>query len=176
MSQRSVFCIASSRGRADRIVHQLKEAGFSNQDISALFLDQHPGGERAPGRKAGASTGAIRGVMGWIAGVRRVVIPGVDPLIAAGPVAVALGEATAGGVAGGLIDFGIPPVEARCYEARILDGAFLIAVQSANPDQSDRAREIFATEGAENICTLTNVSTAQSPRGGAGGVPRRTAA
>ena len=167
MSQRSVFCIASSRGRADRIVHQLKEAGFTNQDISALFLDQHAGEQRAPGRKAAASAGAIRGVMGWIAGVGRVVIPGVDPLIAAGPMAAALGEVTVGGVAGGLIDFGIPSVEARCYEARILDGAFLISIQSANPDQSDQAREIFAAEGAENICTLTNISTVQSPGSGA---------
>lgn len=176
MSQRSVYCIASSRGRADRIVHDLKDADFPSTEVSALFLEQNAGEEPASGRKASGPADAIRGVMGWIAGGGRVVIPGVDPLIAAGPVAAALGGATAGGVAGGLMDFGIPPAEARCYEGRIKDGAFLISIQSANPDRGDRAREIFTAEGAEHICTLTDISAPKPSGKNAHGGSRRTAA
>jgi hypothetical protein len=40
MSKKSVFCIATSRDRADRIVGQLKTANFSNNDISVLFPDK----------------------------------------------------------------------------------------------------------------------------------------
>ena len=40
MSKKSVFCIATSRNQADQIVDQLKTAGFSNNDISALFADK----------------------------------------------------------------------------------------------------------------------------------------
>lgn len=116
MSQRSLYCIAPSRGRADRIVHDLKGAEFSRTDISALFLDRSASDERASANEASAaagaavaqSAGAIRGVLGWIAGMGPLVIPGVDPLITAGPIAAALSGATVGGVAGDLIDFGVP--------------------------------------------------------------------
>ena len=40
MSKKSVFCIATSRNQADNIVDQLKNANFSNNDISALFADK----------------------------------------------------------------------------------------------------------------------------------------
>ena len=39
MSKKSVFCIATSRNQADQIVDQLRNANFSNNDISALFAD-----------------------------------------------------------------------------------------------------------------------------------------
>lgn len=167
MSQRSVFCIAASQGRADRIVHDLKGAEFSSTEISALFLDPGASDERAFAKEAAASAratatqsaGVIRGVLGWIAGIGPLVIPGVDPLIAAGPIAAALSGATVGSVTDGLIDFGVPQLEAGRYEARINDGHILISVHTENPDMGDRAREIFAAAGAENICTLMKVST-----------------
>ncbi len=162
MSRNSVFCIAPSRGRADRIVHGLKEAEFPGTDVSVVFLDQDAGDERAAGRKASPAPGAIRGVMGWIVGGGRVVIPGIDSLVAAGPVAAALGGAMVRGVAGGLMVFGLPAAEAGRYEGRIKDGAFFIAIQSENPDRCDRAREIVAAEGAEDVCTMMEVSTPKS--------------
>ena len=39
MSKKSVFCIATSRDQADRIVTRLKDENFSNNDISVLFPD-----------------------------------------------------------------------------------------------------------------------------------------
>ena len=176
MSRNSVFCIAPSRGRADRIVHGLKEAEFSSADISVVFLDQDAGDERAAGPEASRSRGAFRGVLGWIAGGRRVVFSGTDALIAAGPVAVALGGAAVRGVADGLIDFGLPSAEAGGYEGRIRSGAFLIAIHSENPDRGDRAREIATAEGAEDICTQMEISTPKPSRRNPDGVFRKTAA
>jgi hypothetical protein len=39
MSQ-AVFCIAKTEGQAQRIVVDLKSAGFGNNDISVLFPDK----------------------------------------------------------------------------------------------------------------------------------------
>jgi hypothetical protein len=184
MSKRSVFCISASRGRADRIVHELKAAAFSNADLSVLFLDRSASNQNASTNKAPASTTSpagpspaeIRGVMAWIASIRPLVIPGVSPLIAAGPVAAVLGNSTVGGIAGGLIDFDVPQVEASRYEARIKDGDILIGVHSENPEKSNEAREIFTANEAEDICTLIEISTPKIPLQSAYGPSRQTVA
>jgi hypothetical protein len=41
MSKKSVFCIATSRDQADKIVIHLKKENFSNSDISVLFADKN---------------------------------------------------------------------------------------------------------------------------------------
>jgi len=169
MPQRSVFCIALSRGRAGRIVLDLKEARFSNTEISALFLDQSATADRALASGAVSSAGdplvqpanVINGVMSWIAAVACHVVPGADPIIAAGPMAAALSDAPVCGVADGLIDFGLPQMEARRYAGRIKDGQILVSVHTESTDKNDRAREIFTAAGAEDICTLEEVSVSE---------------
>jgi len=102
MSKKSVFCIATSRAQADQIVDQLKNANFSNNDISVLFPDKdttrdfaHEKNTKAPeGAVTGASTGGvIGGALGWVAGIGALAIPGVGPFIAAGPIIAALSGA-----------------------------------------------------------------------------------
>jgi hypothetical protein len=167
MPQKSIFCIALSRGRAGRIVLDLKEAEFSNTEISALFLDQSAKTARAattadstsPADSAIQPADVVCGVMSWIAAVACRVFPGTDPIIAAGPIASALGDATVVGVADSLIDFGVPHVEARRYENGIKAGRILISVHAGSPDKSDRAREIFTAAGAKDICTTMDVFT-----------------
>ena len=68
MSKKSVFCLATSRDQAERIVDQLKAANFSNNDISVLFPDKgttrdfaHEKNTKAPeGAVAGAGTSSRR--------------------------------------------------------------------------------------------------------------------
>jgi len=171
MSEQSVFCIATSRPQADRIVHELKRAGFSADDISALFSDQesahdfaHEKNTKAPeGAVTGASTGgAVGGTLGWIAGIGALAIPGAGPFIAAGPIIAALSGAaigaTVGGVTGGLIGLGIPELEAKRYEGKLQEGNILIAVHTESSDEVGRAKEIFARAGAEDICTVAESS------------------
>jgi hypothetical protein len=180
MPKRSVFCISASRGRADRIVHDLKEAGFAGSDLSILFLNQsaterHPGNKATPAAAVSAAVppaAEIRGVLAWIPGIRPLVIPGVSPLIAAGPIAAALSSATVGGIAGGLTDFNVPQTEAARYEGRINGGDMLIAVHSENPERSNQAREIFTANEAENICTMIEVLAPRISLQSAYGPPR----
>src|SRR6187401_1817958 len=164
MSKKSVFCIATTRQQADRIVDQLKSANFSNNDISVLFPDKetsrdfaHEKNTKAPeGAAAGAGTGGvIGGALGWIAGIGALAIPGVGPFIAAGPILAALSGAAvgaaAGGITGGLIGLGIPEMEAKRYEGKVRQGNLLIAVHTENSAEVKLAKEIFTRCGAQDI-------------------------
>ena len=69
MSNKSIFCIATSHEQAERVVNHLKAANFSNNDISVLFPDKgttrdfgHEKHTKAPeGVATGASTGGVVG-------------------------------------------------------------------------------------------------------------------
>lgn len=172
MSNKSVFCIATSHDQADRIVDSLKNAHFSNNDISALFADKntthefaHERSTKAPeGAVTGAGTGGvIGGSLGWIAGIGALAIPGVGPFIAAGPIIAALSGAaigaTVGGVAGGLIGLGIPELEAKRYEGRLNEGNILISVHTEDSDEIARAKEIFSHADAQDISTTSDSTT-----------------
>ena len=171
MSNKSVFCIATSRAQAEVIVEQLKVASFSNNDISVLFPDKdttrdfaHEKSTKAPeGIATGASTGGvIGGALGWVAGIGALAIPGVGPFIAAGPIIAALSGAavgaTVGGIAGGLIGLGIPEIEAKRYEGKIKEGNLLLSVHTESSDEISRAKDIFAKAGAQDICTTGEAS------------------
>src|SRR6202167_498745 len=174
MSKKSVLCIATSRQQADQIVGQLKNANFSNNDISALFADKgtshdfaHEKNTKAP---EGAVTGAVAGgvtvgALGWIAGIGALAIPGVGPLIAAGPIIAALSGvaigAAVGGIAGGLIGLGIPEIEAKRYEGKIKAGNILISVHAADSAEITQAKDIFTKAGAEDICSTGEAGTSK---------------
>jgi hypothetical protein len=166
MSKKSVFCIANSEVQAASIVDQLKNEGFSNNDISALFPDKtgtrdfaHQKGTKAPeGIATGAGTGGVvGGALGWLAGIGALTIPGVGPFIAAGPIVAALSGAavgaTVGGVAGGLIGLGIPELEARRYEGKVKAGNILLSVHTEDSEEIKAAEKIFKDAGAADICT-----------------------
>src|ERR1051325_3841146 len=99
MSQKSIFCIASSRNHAEKIVYRLKNNGFSNRDVSTLFPDLSTAEERdaAAAAKAGKIPGATESpddVLSWMFGLGPMTIPGVGPYIAAGPIIRALKRAS----------------------------------------------------------------------------------
>src|ERR1700694_1669038 len=107
----AVFGIYTDRSSVDRAVEALKSAGFSNNDVSALFPENqgtkdfaHEKNTKAPeGATTGAGTGALLGGgLGWLVGIGALAIPGLGPFIAAGPIMAALAGAAGGGGAGGL--------------------------------------------------------------------------
>lgn len=166
MSKKSVFCIVTTESQAAAIVERLKAAGFSNNDISALFPDKsgtrdfaHSKGTKAPeGAAAGVGTGAVLGgALGWLAGIGALAIPGVGPLVAAGPIAAALSGAAVGGavggIAGALIGMGIPEYEAKRYEGKVKAGGILISVHTEDSDEAKLVEEIFKAEDADDIAT-----------------------
>ncbi len=164
---KSVFGIATTLGQAERIVQQLQAQGFATSEISVLMPDT--GGTRDVGHvkatKApeGATTGAATGgVIGLLAGIGALAIPGVGPLIAAGPIMAALSGAAVGaatgGVVGGLIGLGIPEIEAKRYEEKLKKGNYLIAVHAEESEDVDRAKDIFKAARAEDISTVSEAS------------------
>ena len=108
---KSVFCLSDNEFQTEKIVQQLKDGGFSNNDISVLFPDKsgtkdfaHEQHTKAPeGAATGAGTGgALGGAVGWLMGIGALAIPGVGPFIAAGPIVAALAGAGVGAAVGGL--------------------------------------------------------------------------
>jgi hypothetical protein len=179
MSKKSVICIATSEAQASGIVGCLREEGFSNNDISALFPDKtgtrdfaHEKGTKAPeGAATGAGTGAVLGgALGWLAGIGALAIPGVGPFVAAGPIAAALSGAavggTVGGIAGALIGLGIPEYEAKRYEGKVKSGGILISVHTEDSDEVKAAKEVFERAGATDISTTGESSVSSSSKKG----------
>jgi hypothetical protein len=164
MSNKSVYAIAVSESQADQIVENLTQSGFSSNDISVLFPDKntthefsHEKNTKAPeGALTGAATGGVLGgALGLLAGIGALAIPGVGPLIAAGPLLAAFSGAaagaTVGGITGGLIGLGIPEIEAKRYENRIAEGNILISVLAETGEDEGLAKDILENAGAEDI-------------------------
>lgn len=160
----SVFGIYRDRASIEEAVDTMRAAGFRNTDISVLFQENqgtkdfaHEKNTKAP---EGATTGGIvggitGGVLGWLTGIGALAIPGLGPLIAAGPIVAALAGAgavgTVGGIIGGLAGMGVPEYEAKRYEGRIREGGILLSVHCDNSEWVKRAKDLLRQTGAEEI-------------------------
>ncbi len=167
----SVYCTAKTMAQAELIVDSLKTAGFTSNDISALMPDKrttkdfaHEHNTKAP---EGATAGGVAGLgvgaaLGWLAGIGALAIPGVGPLIAAGPIMGALAGGAVGGATGGiigaLVGMGIPEFEAKRYESKIREGNILISVHTEDSKQRDVAKDIFKRLDADDISTGSEAS------------------
>lgn len=167
----AVYCIAKDRVQAEAIVDGLRSAGFASNEISVLLPDKsgtrdfaHEQNTKLP---EGTATGGVAGmgagaILGWLAGIGSLAIPGVGPFIAAGPIMAALGGAAvggaAGGVIGGLVGMGIPEYEAKLYDGKIRGGSALISVHTDNSDQVKTAKEIYKRAGADDIKSTSEAS------------------
>jgi hypothetical protein len=173
---RAVFGIYSSTAQTERAVNELIQAGFSSQDVSVLMPDQQSTREfavhkdtKAPeGATAGATTGGVLGgALGILIGLGSLAIPGVGPLIAAGPLVAGLAGLGAGGAVGGLIGalvgLGIPEYEARRYEGRVRDGGVLLSVHCETAGEILRAKEVLHGTGASDIAASGESAGARSP-------------
>jgi len=160
----AAFGIYADRLSVENAVDKLKISGYRNTDISVLFPENigtkdfaHEKHTKAPeGATTGAGTGVvIGGTLGWLAGIGALAIPGVGPLIAAGPIVAALAGAGAGGTLGGivgaLVGMGIPEYEAKRYEGRVKSGGILLSVHCDNSEWTKRAKQILEDTGADDV-------------------------
>ena len=87
----------------------------------------------------------LGGALGLLAGIGALAIPGVGPLIAAGPIMAALAGVGVGGAVGGftgaLIGMGIPEYEAKRYEGRLQKGGFFFPCTAIPPTKSSEPRK-----------------------------------
>lgn len=174
VKNKAVFGIYSSAEQAERAVNALIEDGFLSGDVSVLMPDQrstrefaHVKETKAPeGTAAGVTAGGVvGGTLGVLAGIGTLAIPGLGPLLVAGPIVAGLAGLGAGGAVGGfigaLVGMGIPEYEARRYEGRVKGGGILLSVHCDSPGDILRAREILTDTGAADISSSTESSGAE---------------
>ena len=128
------------RPAADAAYEELLRRGFSRDDISVMARGAEGGpgladsGEHVtPGQGA-----ALGGLTGLLVGTAAMLIPGIGPLVAVGPIVAALTGAVTGGVtgalvggvAGALVDAGVHEDEARYYDERFREGGVLLTVRT----------------------------------------------
>ena len=167
----AVFGIYPSLEAANNATDVLVKAGFPSADISALLPDNLGSrpiatekSTKAPeGAAAGGSSGAVLGgALGLLAGIGALAIPGVGPLIAAGPIMATLAGvgvgAAVGGLAGALIGMGMPEYEAKRYETRLNKGGVLLSVHCNTSDEVKRAKKFMEGTGAEDISSTSEVA------------------
>lgn len=160
----AVFGIYPDRLAVEEGVDHLRRAGFRCEDISVLLPENtgtkdfaHEKNTKAPeGTASGVVAGGITGgVLGWLTGIGALAIPGLGPLIAAGPIVAALAGVgamgTLGGIVGAFAGMGIPEYEAKRYEGRIREGGILLSVHCDSSDWVKRAKEILTNTGAQDI-------------------------
>jgi hypothetical protein len=162
----AVFGIYVQRSDFEKALHELKSSGFRHEDVSVLVPENLGTKEistekstKAPeGIAAGATSGAVvGGVLGWLLGIGAIAIPGVGPLLAAGPIVAALAGIGAGGAIGGisgaLVGMGMPEYEAKRYDGRVRKGGILISVHCDDAEWAKRARQILELTGAQDVAS-----------------------
>ena len=156
---------------AQKAVRGLREDGFREADISLVAQDM--GGQMsrtlvdrptsAPSAAAGGATAGamLGGLGGLLVGIGALAIPGVGPVVAAGPLAAALTAAigvgagavaggAAGGVVGALVDMGVPDTDAQYYVEGVRRGGALLTV-TVPDDEADRARKTLEQHHPVNV-------------------------
>ena len=163
----AVFGIYPSEAAAESAVDRIVAAGFSNSDVSVLMADAsstkdfaHDKATKAPeGTATGVTAGGlVGGTLGLLAGIGALAIPGVGPLIAAGPIMGALAGLGVGGAVGGLlgalVGLGIPESNAAAYEEALKKGGVVFGVHPHSSADAKAIRECFEELKADNIvCT-----------------------
>lgn len=144
---KKIVGVFDTEREATKAIKELQAKGIPSDDISVVTRDRDDLNTitdetetMAPeGVATGAATGGVvGGIAGLLAGIGALAIPGIGPIIAAGPIAAALTGAAvgagAGGLVGGLVGLGIPEEEAREYEGYVDKGKILVLVDDYGRD------------------------------------------
>ncbi len=158
----AVFGIYSTRESVERAAETLLRSVSSEilvllpKNLSAKAIGTGKATKAPRSAAVGAGSGAaLGGTLGLLAGIGAQAIPGVGPLIAAGPVVAALAcmgiGGAVGGVTGALVGMGIPEYDAKRFEGRLQKGGILLSAHCDTSDEIKRVKEIMERTGAEDI-------------------------
>jgi uncharacterized membrane protein len=139
---------------------RLHAEGVARDQISVIARNHDEEGALA--EQLGATPGAeveesrpaalVGEVSGLLLATIAFVLPGVGPIVAAGPLSAGLGEAAghvAGGIASALADAGVNPDRARSLEAEVQRGAILLGVHVH--DNPEAVRAALAASGGRDV-------------------------
>ena len=167
---RTVIALYDEISDAHEAVRDLLAHDFDRENISLMVsnvqgrynpylaeVDHGPdrvSSETVEGAEVGAGIGAvIGGLGGLLVGLGALAVPGIGPVLAAGPLALAFSTLTgvgvgavAGGVTGGawgaLVDMGVPKKEAGYYFEGVRRGGTLVTVLTSD-ETADQARDVL---------------------------------
>jgi hypothetical protein len=163
--QKTVVALYENLDDAQQSVHDLVDSGLQRDQISLVANDstgqfgENIGSTSEPsGATQGAGVGAgigaaLGGVGGLLVGLGALAIPGIGPVLAAGPLAAAIGGvagagagAIAGGAAGGLIggltDMGVSDQQAGYFAEGVRRGGTLVTVRTDDVT-TERAKDVM---------------------------------
>lgn len=175
---KTVVGLFDTFAEAQNVVQALSDRGFPNEDISLIANDsrgefaqyghtdaRQVGDTRTTDDATAESAGAgavggtvVGGVLGLLVGTGLLVIPGIGPVLAAGPLATALGAtalgaglgAAAGGLVGALVGSGVPEDEANYYAEGVRRGGTLVTVR-ADDHRANEVYDIMRHSGAIDV-------------------------
>jgi len=180
-SDHAVVAIYNSHAEAEASVKELQHSGFDMKKLSIVGRDYHTdehvigyynAGERM---KYWGKTGAFwGGIWGLLFGSAFLLIPGIGPLLVAGPlvgwiVGALEGAVVVGGVSAigaGLYSLGIPKNSILQYETALKTGKFVI-IASGTDAETATAREIIRRANPEALVEhrLLRTGTQAAPVG-----------
>jgi uncharacterized membrane protein len=161
----SVVAVYPDHESAERAIQLLHKNGFAIEDLSIvghnIQMTEEPTGFITTGDyvSAGARSGALIGGLAGVAlGAALLVIPGIGPIIVAGPIAAAVlagvegavAGFTMGAIAGALVAWGVPKEHAVKFESEVHGGKFLVLTRGT-PEQIDRAQALLKADTLHQI-------------------------
>ena len=161
MTHPLVLALFRDRARAARAAAAVHDLGIDRGDLSVVSRSHHdettlarevdatPGGEIEDSRVA-ARLGELGG---QILAAIAIVLPGIGPIVTAGPLAADLGEAAghmAGGVASVLARTGLPEPRAAEWQTRVQRGDVLLGVHVRRGEE-DAIASALRQQGADEV-------------------------
>jgi hypothetical protein len=165
MAEQSVVGVYEQMSKAENAVHTLNRAGFPIRQISIVGQDLQSESQvhgyvtAGDVAKGSAKTGAwFGGLFGLLIGAAFLWVPGVGPLIVAGPLSAmllggiegAVAGAAGAGLLGALVGWGVSKKHILKYEEHLRGGKYLV-IAHGNADDVERARKILQGTGATEL-------------------------
>jgi hypothetical protein len=165
MSHPLVIALFQDASAAAEAARALRTLGITRQRVSIVARSHDE--EGAVADEAGASPGSeiedsrpasrLGELAGHLAAAIAVVVPGVGPIVADGPLSAALGEAAghvAGDISSALQRAGLAGYQADDWERRIKEGAFLVGAH-ADKVSVESARDALIRAGGAPVAVGT---------------------
>ena len=160
-----VLALYSNASMAAEAAAALHVLGISREQISVVAhthddartladrMDATPGVDLEDSRAAGR----LGELGGHVLAAIALVMPGIGPIVAAGPLAAELGEAAghlAGSLASVLKSAGLPRAPAEALQREVAQGAVLLGVH-VTPSDVNRVRDCLSSAGATQLEMVT---------------------
>jgi hypothetical protein len=150
---KTVIGILQNAAQAQQAVEELLKSGFDKREVGVISADFAREAQAAlEGGSAGTAVGALAGLL---IGATALAIPGIGPVLAAGPALALIGSTTlgalAGGIVGALVKKGVPEEQANFYAEGVRRGGALVTVLARTDELAARAIEILKRYGAEKV-------------------------